>query len=268
MEVWGGNQAVSTTLELPGLDAWLFSRPHEGAEGGGDVHYASSCAAGALSRMLVADVSGHGASVSDTARRLRKLMQRHIIQHEQTHFVRAMNSEFASLAKVGCFATAIAFTYDAPANRLQICNAGHPPPLVYSAKRKEWTYLNPPQATPSDNFPLGIDAVADYRQFEAPVATGDLLLCYTDALIECVLREGGRFDQAGFLELTRSIDVSDPGQVIPNILGEIEKVATMDDDVTMLMFRPNGNRRYIPLGARLLAPIKYLSGVARQYTSA
>jgi phosphoserine phosphatase RsbU/P len=268
MEVWGGNQAVSTTLELPGLDAWLFSRPHEGAEGGGDVHYASSCAAGALSRMLVADVSGHGASVSDTARRLRKLMQRHIIQHKQTNFVRAMNSEFASLAKVGCFATAIAFTYDAPANRLQICNAGHPPPLLYLAKRKEWSYLNPPLQTANNNFPLGIDEVADYRQFEAPVAKGDLLLCYTDALVECRLRDGGRFDQARFLELVRSINAADPAQVIPNILSEIEPIATMDDDVTMLMFRPNGNRPYIPLGARLLAPIKYLSGLARQYASA
>ena len=56
MGVWGGNQAVSTSLAMPGLDVWIFSRPAGGVEGGGDVHYASSCAAGALSRLLVAPI--------------------------------------------------------------------------------------------------------------------------------------------------------------------------------------------------------------------
>jgi len=48
MEIWGGNRFVETGVELPGLDAWVYSRPHGGAEGGGDVHYVSSCAAGMI----------------------------------------------------------------------------------------------------------------------------------------------------------------------------------------------------------------------------
>src|SRR5688500_12623820 len=39
MEVWGGNQAVETSVTMAGLDAWVYSRPYGGdAAGGGDVH--------------------------------------------------------------------------------------------------------------------------------------------------------------------------------------------------------------------------------------
>src|SRR5262249_55062163 len=63
LEVWGGNQAVDNGVVMAGLDAWLFSRPYQGHSAGGDIHYVSSCAAGMLTRLLVADVSGHGEAV-------------------------------------------------------------------------------------------------------------------------------------------------------------------------------------------------------------
>src|SRR5205814_3709017 len=46
MEVWGGNQVVDSGVVMAGLDAWVYSRPVNDDEGGGDVHYVSSCAAG------------------------------------------------------------------------------------------------------------------------------------------------------------------------------------------------------------------------------
>src|ERR1043165_9442152 len=71
MEVWGGNRPVDSCVIMAGLDAWVYSQPHGGGEGGGDVHYVSSCAAGMVTRLLVADVAGHGQSVAETASRLR-----------------------------------------------------------------------------------------------------------------------------------------------------------------------------------------------------
>ena len=46
MEVWGGNQPADSGVIMPGLDAWVYSRPHGEATAGGDVHYVSSCATG------------------------------------------------------------------------------------------------------------------------------------------------------------------------------------------------------------------------------
>ena len=60
MEVWGGNQTADSGVIMAGLDAWVYSKPFGGADGGGDVYYVSSCATGRITRLLVADVSGHG----------------------------------------------------------------------------------------------------------------------------------------------------------------------------------------------------------------
>jgi phosphoserine phosphatase RsbU/P len=75
MEVWGGSQLTARGVVFGGLDAWVYSKPHGKARRGGDVYYASSCAAGRISRLLLADVSGHGTSVAAIAADLRLLMR-------------------------------------------------------------------------------------------------------------------------------------------------------------------------------------------------
>ena len=88
MEVRGGNEPVDTAFSMPGVEAWVYSRPYHATgesdadvTGGGDVHYVSSCATGRVTRMLVADVSGHGTTVCDAAGGLRSLMRRFVNLH-------------------------------------------------------------------------------------------------------------------------------------------------------------------------------------------
>jgi len=78
MEVWGGSQLTSSGVELGGLDVWVYSKPFGQAQRGGDVYYVSSCASGRISRLLLADVSGHGKSVASAAADLRTLMRRFV----------------------------------------------------------------------------------------------------------------------------------------------------------------------------------------------
>src|SRR5206468_3083758 len=134
---------------------------------------------GRIMRLLVADVSGHGAAVRDTAMRLRELMRRFVNHIDQNRFVRSMNHEFAMLSKDGSFATAVVTTFFAPTNSLVLCNAGHPAPLIFRSRERRWEFLEQ-----SGNIPLGIDDVAEYVQFGADLAVGDLVICYTDSLIE------------------------------------------------------------------------------------
>jgi serine phosphatase RsbU (regulator of sigma subunit) len=258
LEVWGGNRFVSTSVVLPGMDAWIYSMPADGAEsvGGGDVHYVSSCAAGALTRLLVADVCGHGAQASATAHRLRKMMQFHVNFHTQTRFVRALNQEFSALAKTERFATAVAFTYDAPINKLLVCNAGHPLPLVYRGRDQTWSPLD----SPGGNLPLGIDDVA-YEQFEAPIKFGDLVLCYTDAMLEC--RKGNdMLGQKGLLDLLKTLDPSSPETFIQQLTDAMNSAGwKFDDDLTLLVFRPNGSRQHIAWWEHAVIPFRMMKWV-------
>src|SRR6476660_9999087 len=89
MEVWGGNALVDNSVSMSGLDAWVYSKPFERAEAGGDVYYVSSCATGRITRLLIADVSGHGAKVSDTAMALRGLMRQYVNHLDQRQFLRS-----------------------------------------------------------------------------------------------------------------------------------------------------------------------------------
>jgi hypothetical protein len=101
MEVWGGNVGVERHFHVPGLDIWLHARPHQNEASGGDVYYVSSCASGRITRLLLADVSGHGSAVADSALTLRDLMRRHVNSISQSRFVESLNQEFARISQEG-----------------------------------------------------------------------------------------------------------------------------------------------------------------------
>lgn len=266
MEIWGGNQSVDSAVAMAGLDAWVYSRPYRpgqpddpAAEGGGDVHYVSSCASGRITRLLVADVSGHGESVSTIALQLRTLMRRYVNYISPAKFMEAMNARFTSLTEVGCFATAVVATYYAPTRVLSLGNAGHPAPLIYRAATASWSLLERPTDSGASHadLPLGIIEKTSYATSQVTLERGDMILCYTDSLIECRDAQGKLLGQAGLLNLVKTISVVNPARVIPALLASIEGIApgNLDlDDVTALLFTPNNQRS--SLKDNLLAPIR------------
>jgi hypothetical protein len=264
MEVWGGNQPANNGVIMPGLDAWIYSLPFGDSDSGGDVYYVSACATGRITRLLLADVSGHGTQVSKIAVSLRKLMQKYVNFIDQTAFVGSMNRQFAELAGAGTFATAIVSTFFGPTNDLTLCIAGHPPPLLYRAASKRWTILDHQEGTAAGNIPLGIDDAANWTQFDVRLRVGDLVLAYTDSLIEAFGADGEMLCPKGLLQIINTVDVSDPKRVIPLLL---EKMAVLNDknlkndDVTALLFRPNGTAPGVKLKDKLLGPLRVMGGV-------
>lgn len=244
-EVWGGNQKVDRRVGLPGLTAWVYSQPCDHTAAGGDVHYVSACAGGVLVRILVADVVGHGPAVADTADGLRLLMRRLVNDPDQRRLVNELNREFTSAAERTVsagfslqFATAVALTYDSLARQLWVVNAGHPPPLWFRAAERRWTTLEPADADAARNLPVGIDLDTDYQQFDLRLAAGDLVLCYTDSLIEACDAAGQLLGVDGLLSIVRSVATADPALVVPAVvraLGELNGRNLTQDDLTCLL---------------------------------
>ena len=271
MEIWGGNQLVDTSVTMPGLDAWVYSKPYGQSDaGGGDVHYVSSCATGRVTRLLVADVSGHGVQVCSVAGTLRTLMRKYVNYIDQAEFVRSMNRQFVTLSADDCFATAIVTTFFAPTNTLALCNAGHPAPLLYRSAKRRWDLLEladherPDDAEPA-NIPLGVENLAEYEQFEVTLDPGDLVLCYTDSLIESRATPGGDLlGTEGVLEIIRTLDASQPATLTPALLAAIAAKApgNLDaDDVTVLLFTPSASHRRTPVRDKLMAPVRVVRGI-------
>ena len=245
MEIWGGNAAIHNAISVPGIDAWISSEPYDGDAYGGDIHYISTCGGGRISRFVIADVSGHGALVSSVAHRLRLLMRKYINTLDQTRLALALNHEFLQLADLGGFATALLTTYFAPTDHLIICNAWHPPPLWRHAATGNWEYLDhdtPHRTTTAVNLPLGVIEPTDYVQFAVKLAKGDIVLIYTDSLIESTNERGQQLGKQGLLELIRHLEFDQPQNLHRQLLAAVAAYhgrAPPDDDQTLMVLHHN-----------------------------
>ncbi len=269
MEVWGGSQFTAQAVEFGGLDTWVYSKPYGKAHAGGDVYYASSCATGRISRLLLADVAGHGNAVANTAADLRTLMRRFVNRLDQTEFVRLLNQQFSVLPRTGAFATAIVTTFFEPSRRLTVCNAGHPRPLLYRAAQRRWDFLGNNTATrraaPS-NIPLGLFEAAEYEQFDVELESGDCLLSYTDALIESRDADGEMLGEAGVLRILSLLGEVEPQKLIETLLKEIEErypENLSEDDVTVLVVRANGRQPRHSFKEKFAATMRLLGSMIR-----
>jgi sigma-B regulation protein RsbU (phosphoserine phosphatase) len=269
MEVWGGSQLTTRGVHMGGLDAWVYSKPYGQAQRGGDVYYASSCATGRITRLLLADVSGHGTAVASTAANLRTLMRRFVNRLDQTEFVRLLNQQFTVLSESGTFATAIVATFFAPTQRLIVCNAGHPRPLLYRAATQQWTFLgadDPEEQPVPGNLPLGIVDLTDYEQFDVELEAGDCVLSYTDALIESRDADGEMLGEDGLLHILRLLGDTDPRVLTNELLREITDRYPdnlMEDDVTVLLVRAHGHKPHFSVKDFLWAQVRFLGSLVR-----
>ena len=264
MEVWGGNQAIERKFLTPGLKIWVYSRPFGQSLGGGDVYYLSSCASGRITRLLLADVSGHGELVSQTAVGLRDLMRRNVNYIKQTRFVRAMNQQFNDLSDQGGFATALVSTFFSPTMTFSLCNAGHPVPLVFRQQTSQWTGLKNEDNSSAQisDTPLGVVDQAAYGQLNARLQRGDMVLSFSDAVTESQDTEGRQLGEAGVLRLVRELKVQQAEDVIPALVEHITALNESNlrqDDVTLLLAQATGGGP--TLKNSLVAPFRFLSRV-------
>jgi serine phosphatase RsbU (regulator of sigma subunit) len=245
-EVWGANSNVAHSVELPGLHGWVYSAPLELGQAGGDIHYLSVCDYGILSRIALADVSGHGRAVSALAERLLGLMRRHITTLEQPEFLRELSDSVQNINDAGrlMFATALLIGFDSSTGELVFTNAGHPLPLWYRAGEKRWGWL---QEAISDaprgrvGLPLGLALATSYADTVAKLGPGDLLICYTDGLSEARNGAGGELGANGLLEMARTLPVESPMAAGAMLLGLVDAFRrgnrALDDETLIVLQR-------------------------------
>ena len=252
MEIWGGIEPVERTVATPGLNLWVFSQPHGGDAQGGDVYYVTLCGGGLITRIVVADVSGHGSSVAEFSSSLRSLLRKNINQKSQNRLVERLNRQFAEMAEMQRFATALVITYLASTGRLSVCNAGHPRPLYYQAGENKWSFLTPGAGSRDDggNLPLGLDEATRYQTFDLTLGAGDLVVLYTDAVTEAADPSGKLLGESGLLAIAAELDLatSTPGAIGSALLAAVGRhrgSASEEDDVTMIVLHHNaqGPRR-------------------------
>ena len=189
MEIWGGIEPVERTVSTPGLDLWVFSQPFQGDEQGGDVYYVTLCGGGVITRIVVADVSGHGSSVAEFSSSLRSLLRKNINQKSQKRLVERLNRQFAEMAEMRRFATALVITYLASTDRLSdLQRRASAPALLPGERQARGRFCRHRTSEQRPTARQTCRWVSTTRPATRPststLGRGDLVVFYTDALTE------------------------------------------------------------------------------------
>jgi sigma-B regulation protein RsbU (phosphoserine phosphatase) len=239
LELRGGNQATVYELELPGLDVWISCRPLLPATRGGDLYYLSVCSQGSISRITLADVSGHGEGVSTLAEHLRDALREHADHWDQSALIRQLNDSFLKVSTGGKFATAVLLSHYVDTGELLFTNAGHLPPLWFRSAVQEWTLLQEETAYSKEiaDLPLGIISGTQYRQIAVQLEPGDVILLYTDGIVESPNERRERLGLDGLLEFARRVrggSAAHTGAALVEAVTRFRGPAAATDDETVV----------------------------------
>jgi phosphoserine phosphatase RsbU/P len=241
-EVWGGNRKVVRAVQMPSIIAWVALLPLNENEGGGDLYYMSVCAHDLISRVALADVSGHGGSVSETTETLQKLMREHIDVWDQSDLMQELNDTFARSGQ-NKFATAIVLSFHRITGALAFSNAGHLPPLWYHAREKTWGWLKEkedPLLKKVSNIPIGLIPGIHYGQTVVTLEPSDLVVLYTDGVTEAENCAGQSLDRNQLLKWAREAAIDSPealGQALFKRLESFQGRRRNDDQTLVVLQR-------------------------------
>jgi phosphoserine phosphatase RsbU/P len=244
-ETWASNERTASLVELPGLSAWVHSVPFGPGHAGGDVHYVSVCPSCIVSRIALADVSGHGQAVAEFGEKLRELMQQYLRALEQTALMRDLNQALREELGDGHYATMVAVGWHDRRRLMVMTNAGHPTPLWYRASRDEWTWLETQRAAARERpagVPLGLLADVTYDRLVVRPQSGDLIVLYSDGVSEATSSVGTELGRDGLMDMARALDSSSAealGTQLASALRAFRGGAKPLDDETIIVMRRN-----------------------------
>jgi serine phosphatase RsbU (regulator of sigma subunit) len=248
-EVWSGNNIADELVNLPGLVGLIHSKLAAPATTGGDVYYLSVCDE-SVSRVVLADVAGHGEAVAGTALKLRTLLKKYINMFDQSALMREINEAFRSENEdLARYATAAVLSYYCKTGVLVFANVGHPPALWYHRNEKTWDWLD--ERTPHTvnvvaGLPLGLIHGTEYEQTAVHLAEGDLLILYTDGITECADDAAKELGSEGLLTLLRRMTVEPSIETADALVAAVEKfrgsTSCLDDQSVIVLQRTVGCR--------------------------
>lgn len=196
---------------------------------GGDWYDAFRLRDGRLG-LAVGDVAGHGVLAAATMGQLRNALRAYASEGAPPSTVLRRLSQLVADDGDAVFATATYGVYDLAARQLLWANAGHVPALLCSDRGTR--FLN----EPVDPI-LGVDQELEYGLGQATLEPGDMMLWYTDGLVE---RRGEdldtglkRLEAAVVAARTRPLE-----EICDSVVQAMVDAESQADDICLLAIRP------------------------------
>jgi serine phosphatase RsbU (regulator of sigma subunit) len=231
-EVWGGVGACDVSVRLAGVRGECFSRPYRGGEKGGDIHFLSVCGMSILSKVVLADVSGHGEENAEVAGIVHDALVESIGAHDNSSMLRHVNEAFLRRREAAQrFTTMASMILDSRDRSLVYAYAGHPSVLRGDGGSGRFRPVEPEGAR--GGIPIGILPGMRYEQHAVRLARGDVLVVYTDAFSEARLVDGSLLGEEGLVRLLEGAGTMQPAGLKEHVLAALE--GRLDDDASLVV---------------------------------
>lgn len=189
--------------------------------------------------IVVGDVSGKAVSGALVMAASRSIFRVLTETHESVEEVMNRgNLRLHQDVKKGMFVALLYAVLDPKEKTLTLSNAGQVQPVLFSAEKSKAEYID----TEGDRFPLGIVKKCHYQATRIAVNKGDILVFYTDGIVEAVNDKGELY---GFERFLASIEEGrDLGadqlleKLIKDVMQYVGKVE-QHDDLTAVVVKVN-----------------------------
>jgi serine phosphatase RsbU (regulator of sigma subunit)/CHASE2 domain-containing sensor protein len=119
---------------------------------------------------------------------------------------------------------------------LGMCSAGQTQPILLSSKTGEATLIE----TEGDAFPLGIIDDADYQETQLQLYSGDLIVFYTDGVVEAMNKKEKMYGFDRFLEVIKVNKGLGADKFLEKLIDDINSFvgkAEQHDDLTIVVIK-------------------------------
>jgi serine phosphatase RsbU (regulator of sigma subunit) len=188
--------------------------------------------------LLVGDVAGKGMPAA--------LLMASLQAHTQAltesggelrHVVAKLNKAVTSRSPGNRFVTFFMAAFDPATSSLTYCNAGHNPPIMIRANGAV-------ERLEVGGMVLGIFAAAPYQEKTIPFDMGDLLILYSDGVVEaCPANRDEEFGEERLINIVRSCSALPLPRVIERVMDAMRTWSidgSYADDVTLVLARRSG----------------------------
>lgn len=163
--------------------------------------------------VLIADVMGHGTRSALVTAILRTLLQGLArAGNDPSDFLKLLNRHFHDTMRQTdqlIFVSACFVVFDTHEKTLRFASAGHPSPFLGN---RETGQVEPLHGPLKDNPALGLFPDSEYHEFSRSLREGDLLLLYTDGIIEATDEEGVEYGRERLaVAMRKNLDMDLPG---------------------------------------------------------
>ena len=235
-EIWGGIMEVNGEICTSGVTASLYSRSCVGGKGG-DIHYLSVCDSDLLTRIAIADVMGHGETVSTLSQWVYEAVAEEMNSLAGNHLLVKLNERIIQRG-LEAMTTAAVFAYYLSNSSLYFSYAGHPPQMIRKHHQRGWETACLRTSTGPANLPLGVMARVPYDQAQIPFTTGDRIFLFTDGVIEAPNADGEEFGRDRLLAILNEAENGDQTKLKDTVLTALQSHtggSFSHDDVTLML---------------------------------